>query len=273
MGPLGTYQSFSRLVGASKLRKKQRESATKILTMKQPEQGELLTFLLLPRARHTSKAHACWVPGAWSLSHIPPTWFYKNEVSTAALFISSSLYWHCQAPTFKGNLLFSAWGRQNLESLNRTSEWITEWLELRVGINYQRIPGYGIQYTPGLWWLCFSKPYNRPNYQHWRYSSWGDMTWIGLLIVSTKRPRGSYFWRNTTAPIRAAPVKELSGSRLITIDSVLHQDLLTGPRRTEITYAMMKTQGNIKLPFQLGLPITWFEGGHDNMGSMKGKNK
>lgn len=90
------------------------------------EQGELLTFLLLPRARHTSKAHACWVPGVWSLSHISPTWFYKNEVGYAALFISSSLYWRCQAPTFKGNLLFSAWGMKGLESLNRTSEWITE---------------------------------------------------------------------------------------------------------------------------------------------------
>jgi hypothetical protein len=55
------------------------------------------------------------------------------------------------------------------------------------------------------------------------------MAGAGLLIASTKRPRGPYFLRNTTAPIGAASVTELSDLRLVTIGSVLHQDLLTGP--------------------------------------------
>lgn len=102
---------------------------------------------------------------------------------------------------------------------------------------------------PGLWWLCFSKPYNRLNYQHWRYSSWGDTTWTGWLIVSTKKPSRSYFWRNTTAPIRVASVKGLSDFRLVTIGSVLHQDSLTGPWQTEIMYAMMQRRAILNCLF------------------------
>lgn len=70
-----------------------------------------------------------------------------------------------------------------------------------------------------------------------------------MLIVSTKKPSRSYFWRNTTAPIRAASVKELSDFRLVTIGSVLHQDSLTGPWQTEIMYAMMQRRAILNCLF------------------------